>query len=252
MMKKICLLWAVCILLPVSSQAAAFDWQDYDGLLHDYVQVSTVDGVRIHALDYQSWSEDARWQDLLHRLSIADASSFASREEKLSFWINSYNILAIDMVIRHWPVRSIKDIGSFFSSVWGKDVAVVAHKMRSLDEIEHGILRPMAEPRIHFAIVCASVSCPDLRMQAYRAEQLNGQLDAQVQDFLHHEQKGLFLSAAGVRLSKIFQWFADDFAVRGGVMAFVHAYRADIAADDNIVGYFDYQWTLNALTAARR
>lgn len=113
-------------------------------------------------------------------------------------------MLAIKTVLDHWPLQSIRDAGSFFSPVWKKPAGMVAGKVRSLHEIEHDILRAMHEPRIHFAIVCASVSCPDLRPEAYNAAQLDDQLDDQATIFLSRQQKGLRIEANGVQLSKIF------------------------------------------------
>lgn len=114
--------------------------------------------------------------------------NLSSREKKLAFYINSYNILALKMVVDHWPLKSIKDIGSLFRPVWGKVAGTISGKLVSLDDIENDIIRPMGEPRIHLAIVCASVSCPDLRTEPYTAKKLDSQLDEQVRLFLNNNK----------------------------------------------------------------
>ncbi|MGR9037784.1 MAG: DUF547 domain-containing protein, partial [Gammaproteobacteria bacterium] len=157
-----------------------------------------------------------------------------------------YNILALKTVIDHWPVDSIKDAGSLLSPVWGKPAGSIDGKTVSLDDIENNILRPMGEPRIHFAIVCASVSCPDLRSTPYTASTLNAQLDEQVHEFLANADKGLRIGKTSIRVSKIFDWFEKDFKTVGGVEAFIRRYRSDLPqlpfkAD------IDYDWDVNGI-----
>src|SRR4030095_12503639 len=135
--------------------------------------------------------------------------------------IDAYNILAIDLVARHYPVASIRDLGSLLRPVWKIEAGRVGGRAYSLDEIEHGILRPLGDPRVHMAIVCASVSCPSLAREPFVAARIDAQLDAASARFVANEQKGVRVEARGVRLSKIFDWFAADFAAGGGVLAFV-------------------------------
>ncbi|MGH8557393.1 MAG: DUF547 domain-containing protein [Methylococcales bacterium] len=111
--------------------------------------------------------------------------------------MNSYNILAIKMVLDHWPVESIKDAGGLLNPVWNQRAGEIGGEPVTLGQIEHKILRPMGEPRIHFAIVCASVSCPNLYNQPYTAARLNTQLDEQVRGFSGNEEEGM--AVTGVR-----------------------------------------------------
>ena len=157
------------------------------------------------------------------------------------------------MVVDHLPIKSIKDIGGFFSPVWKKPAGQVAGKERTLDEIEHEILRKLDEPRIHVAIVCASVSCPDLRLEAFKVETLNKQLNDQVIEFLKSSEKGMKIDKKGghVYLSSIFKWFEGDFESRGGVLKFISKYVSpdaakDLARSDIKVFYLDYNWDLNS------
>ena len=154
------------------------------------------------------------------------------------------------MVLDHWPIDSIKDIGSLISPVWGKFAGDIDGKAVSLDEIENKILRTMGEPRIHFAIVCASVSCPDLRNTPYTSSKLNAQLDEQAQQFLSNTEKGLRIEKDSIHISKIFDWFEKDFKSVGGVEAFIRGYRIDLPKlplKDDI----DYDWNMNGITTTQ-
>ena len=142
----------------------------------------------------------------------------------------------------------------FFSPVWGKTAGVVGGKGITLDEIEHGILRKMGEPRIHIAIVCASVSCPDLRTESYTEKKLNTQLDDQMKSLLANRGKGLHIDRqkGKIYISSIFKWFKKDFESSGGVVEFITPYspeqdRKYLEEKNYKVSYLDYDWGLNAI-----
>jgi hypothetical protein len=241
----------VLILLSVVP-VAAFDFSDWDAVIKKHVSLKKVDGVMIHAVNYINLKRDEKFKKLVLRLSSAREDSLKTRDEKLTFWINTYNILAAKMVADRFPIKSIKDAGSFFSPVWKKSAGHVAGKERTLNEIEHEILRKMDEPRIHVAIVCASVSCPDLRLEAFKADSLSEQLDDQMKRFLQSSEKGMRIDEkrGRVHLSSIFKWFKDDFESRGGVLKFVRKYVSPEAAkklDDSRIdiSYLDYNWNIN-------
>ncbi|MCZ6541330.1 MAG: DUF547 domain-containing protein, partial [Nitrospinae bacterium] len=144
------------------------------------------------------------------------------------------------------------DAGNLLGSVWKKTVGVVGGKDDTLNEIEHEIIRKMGDPRIHAAIVCASVSCPDLRKEAYTKEHLDAQLNDQLRRFLANRGKGLQINHKNGRilLSKIFDWFEDDFEPKGGVLPFLARYapepdRSLLKNGDADVSYLDYNWDLN-------
>jgi hypothetical protein len=201
--------------------AAAFDAGGYGRILEAHTQeVSDTAGVRV---DYEALRGSSDWRSVVAGLSASDPNALTTRSERLAFWINAYNVLAIDLVTRHWPVASIRDIGSFLRPVWKHEAGRIGGRAYSLDEIEHQILRPLGEPRIHAAIVCASVSCPSLARTPYRAAELDAQLDASLGRWLANPHKGSRLDAAAgvVRLSAILQWFADDFDAAGGVLPYL-------------------------------
>jgi hypothetical protein len=241
----------VLVLLSVMP-VAAFDFSNWDALIKKHVSPKKVDGVMINAVDYKNLKSDGEFKKLVLRLNSVREDSLKTRDEKLTFWINTYNILAAKMVADRFPIKSIKDAGSFFSPVWKKPAGHVAGKERTLNEIEHEILRKMDEPRIHVAIVCASVSCPDLRLEAFKAESLNEQLNDQMKMFLQSSEKGMRIDKKDNRvyLSSIFKWFKDDFESRGGVLKFISKYvspeEAKVLNNSRIdVSYLDYNWNVN-------
>jgi hypothetical protein len=232
----------------------AFDFSSWDGLLKKYVDSKTINGVMLNAVDYKKLGKDPAYIKLVKDLETVALSTLKTKEEKLAFWINMYNIMAAKMVLDNYPVKSIKDAGSLFTAVWKKPVGVVAGKQRTLNEIEHEILRKMGEPRIHVAIVCASVSCPDLRKEAYTADKINSQLDDQMTMFLANPKKGLTVDdqKGYVYVSSIFKWLEEDFETKGGMRTFIAPYspeplQASVKNDKLTVYYLDYDWDLNEL-----
>jgi hypothetical protein len=151
-------------------------------------------------------------------------------------------------------LKSIKDVGGFFKSVWKLKAGTVGGKKYSLDEIEHGILRKMGDPRIHTAIVCASISCPNLSKKSYSSKNLNKQLDMQMKNFLANPNKGMRINTNEkpweISLSPIFNWFAQDFKSSGGVRNFISPYVSEknrnvIKNPQNLISYMDYNWAIN-------
>ncbi|MDH5526792.1 MAG: DUF547 domain-containing protein [Nitrospirota bacterium] len=202
-------------------------------------------GVALHRVDYLAWAADPEYPRALAAFAAFDPARLEGRAERLAFWINAYNLLAIHVVIDRQVTGSIREAGSLLRSVWKRDAGTVGGRPVTLHRIEHEILRPMGDPRIHMAIVCASVSCPDLRREAYRAEWLDAQLDDQARRFLANPGKGA-VGADAVTVSRIFDWFAGDFGGTGGVLAFVGRYREG-AHPTRLDGYFEYDWGLNGV-----
>jgi len=241
----------VCLVL-VPSSAWAFDFKAWDGLLKKYVGPTTIAGVQLAGIDYPGVKKDPAYSKLIADLKSFSPATLKTPEEKMAFWINVYNIMAVKMVVDHYPVDSIKDAGGLFGSVWKKKVGVVGGKEVTLNDIEHEILRKMGDPRIHVAIVCASVSCPDLRNDAYTADLLDAQLDDQFKQFLENRGKGLEVDSGKgrVTLSKIFDWFEEDFEPNGGVLLFLSRYapekdRSFLKKGNVDVSYLNYNWDLN-------
>lgn len=242
------------LLAPLAGAAATpFDRALYAALLEAHTRkVPDLAGTRV---DYAALARSPRWRSLVASLERSDPSALAGRDERLAFWIDAYNVLAMDLMVEHHPVESIRDIGSFLRPVWRRTAGTIGGRGYSLDEIEHGILRPMGDPRIHAAVVCASTSCPDLRREPFEADRIDAQLDDAMRRFLADPRKGLAVEAerGRVRLSKIFDWFDEDFEAAGGVLPFVARHappeaRAWIEAHpDADVVHFDYDWSSNGL-----
>lgn len=231
--------------------AEFFDFSAWDGLLKDHVSRGEKDGVPLNLVDYKALAADPRFGKTIAALAKR-APRFDNRNELMAFWINVYNIFAVKMITDHPGVESIRDIGSFFSPVWGRPAGRAGGGVYTLDEIEHGVLRKLGDPRMHMAIVCASVSCPDLRREAYRPSRLDEQLDEQVRDFLANEAKGLRIDVKSrtLYISSIFKWFAGDFERRGGVREFISSYISPAGAafvrdERNRIVHMDYNWKVN-------
>ncbi|MEZ7978658.1 MAG: DUF547 domain-containing protein [Myxococcota bacterium] len=233
---------------------APFDRALYASLLEAHTKsVADVVGTRV---DYRALGRSEDWKRLVAQIRSARPSTL-DRDGKLAFWINAYNILTIDLVLQHYPLDSIRDIGSFFSPVWNVEVATIEGRTLSLGEIEHEILRKMGEPRIHAAIVCASTSCPPLARTPFTPARLGADLDAAMRQWLASSEKGVSIDRTRnqVSVSAIFDWFEEDFETGGGVLATIARYAptADAAWLQNEgrqarIQFFDYDWTLNDFT----
>lgn len=221
------------------------DWRVYEELLRHHVVRGSIDGVELNQVDYDGLAKAPQFADVVREVSEFPLARLASREETLAFYINVYNIFALKMVLDNRPRRSIRDIGNWLRPVWKRVAGTIDGKPVTLDEIEHGRLRTMNEPRLHFAIVCASVSCPDLRTEPYRAAMLETQLDDQVSGFLNNPGKGLKLVGDRAQVSQIFKWFDEDFVAVGGYAAFVRQYYP-LPANVRLRPTLDYNWSLNA------
>lgn len=238
---------------PAAAQSATVDLDLYAGLLESYTRaVPDTAGTRV---DYRSLEKSQDWQRLVRQVHAAEPSGL-TRDEKLAFWINAYNILTIDLVAKHYPVDGIKEIGSFFSPVWDLEIATIEGGTISLGAIEHEILRKMGEPRIHGAIICASVSCPPLARTPFRPSSLDADLSAAMRSWLASRAKGIAIDRKNrvVRLSKVFDWFEEDFESGGGVLRSISPFldpsdAAWIRAEGTnaSIRYFDYDWSLNDL-----
>jgi len=242
------------LILALAAPAAAFDEALYAELLAQHTR--EVDDLARVRVDYPALAGSAAWKRLVASLADSDPGALRTREQRIAFWANAYNILAMDLVAKHYPVESIRDIGSLLRPVWKRPAGVVGGRERTLDEIEHEIIRPLGDPRTHAVVICASTSCPALPREPLRAETLDAQLDAAVRAWLADPGKGMAIDRASntIRVSRIFDWFEGDFAASGGVIAFVTHYAPEADRTwlsehgaDARLAYFDYDWRVNAL-----
>jgi hypothetical protein len=192
-------------------------------------------------VDYNSFKKDAPLlRNYISSLSETIPNNKWSKQETLAYWINAYNALTIDLILRNYPIKSIKDI----NNPWKQRLWKLGDHMYDLDEIEHQILRKMNEPRIHFAIVCASYSCPKLQNIAFTAKNLEQQLTLATQQFLSDANRNE-ISENSLKLSKIFKWFSKDFEQNGSLIDFLNKYNAITISAKAKISYKDYNWDLN-------
>lgn len=203
-------------------------------------------------VDYQALKENPEaLNNYLNLLKNNHPSMDWSREEKLAYWINAYNAFTLDIVIRNYPLQSIKDIRRwsipFVNTVWDIPFIEIEGETYSLNHLEHHILRvEFDEPRIHFAINCASVSCPPLRKEVFVADRLDSQLEEQAVLFINDPSRNRILSDR-VELSSIFSWFKGDFTKEGSLINYVRRYSEIQPSDDARLSYLDYDWALNGI-----
>ncbi|MFP6663330.1 MAG: DUF547 domain-containing protein [Deltaproteobacteria bacterium] len=241
------------VVVPASDAAATKpSFAAFARLLETHTREGKVAGIRTVLVDYAALASDPDYAVALSALASADLSALRTDEAKVAFWINAYNLLAWKAVVDRYPLASIRDGGNFFFPIWKKTVGKVGGESYSLDAIEHGILlRDFREPRVHMALVCASLSCPDLRQEPYAPARLGTQLNEQAARFLANRSKGMRRAGKTVEVSSIFKWFRDDFQSAGGVATWIRqqANPATLAMvpdlSDLRLRYLDYDWRLN-------
>lgn len=172
-----------------------------------------------------------------------------SKNDQIAFWINAYNAYTVKLIIRNYPLKGIKEIGGripFINSTWDIKFFSIGGTEMDLNNIEHGILRKdFEEPRIHFAVNCASVSCPKLRNEAYVGSRLDAQLNDQAKAFLADKGKNNIKNANEAKLSKLFKWFKGDFTKNGDLISFINKYSTVKLNKDANLDFLDYDWNLN-------
>lgn len=260
-------LLALCAWLWAPLAQAAFDLRHpaWDALLKQQVVIAP--GGVASTVRYAALRDDPKaLRSYLASVSAVTPQEYAgwSRNDRLAFLINAYNAFTIELVLTRYPdLKSIKDLGSVFQSPWKRKFFTLLGEQRSLDDLEHGLIRaPGAfdDPRIHVAVVCASVGCPMLRDEAYVGERLGVQLDDAMRRFLSDPSRNRFDAQNGtLSVSKLFDWYHADFE-RGHlgidspqslftryaeVLATTPAARAEVRAGRFKLRYLDYDWSLN-------
>ena len=265
MIHRLFLLLALIVVLPTRAADVAFSHDAWNALLKQHVQWNTA-GTATNTR-YAGFQRDRaqlkRYLGALSAVPKADFERWDTRSQR-AFLINAYNAYTVELVLTQYPnLKSIRDLGGLITSAWRKRFFQLLGAERHLDDIEHGLLRGAAnfdEPRIHFAVNCASVGCPALRPEAFRGADLDAQLEDQTRRFLSdrtrnyvdHDEQVIYLSS-------IFDWYGSDFAkgYRGAdrLEIFLMGYAAALgfsAADAKAVQageyeieFLDYDWSLN-------
>ena len=238
---------------PVAQQVSmdSINHQAFDKLLKKYVDKNGM-------VNYKAWhastTDRSTLTTYLEHLGQASFNQPAQRNAQLAYWINAYNAVTIEGILRVYPTKSIrkhtKPVGY---NIWKNLKLHVADKKINLEDIEHKVLRKMNEPRIHFAIVCASIGCPRLLNEAYSAEKMEQQLTVNTKDFFSRSQNlQIDPNSKQIKLSKLLEWYGSDFG--GDINTQLTAYKKywpaesvqAVAAGGFSIGYLSYDWNLNA------
>jgi hypothetical protein len=201
-------------------------------------------------VDYAGFEADSLLlNEYLNTLSSHHPDSKTwSKDGQLAYWINVYNAYTVKLIVDHYPVVSIKDIGGKLykiNTAWDVKFIELGGEVYDLNNVEHGILRKeFAEPRIHFAINCASISCPKLHNKAYEAKDLDQQLTEAAESFINDSSKNI-ITKDKAELSKLFSWFKGDFTEEESLVEFINTY-SDVPLDEDVkIDHLDYDWNLN-------
>jgi ribosomal protein S18 len=230
-MKKTLLLF---FLISVKSFAQSFDYKNYNAFLQKYVsERGNVNYDKIKA-------NKAELDGIVAQFEKNQPTDKWTKNEKMAYFINCYNVYTLSAVVAKYPVRSIKDI----SNVWDKKFIPQAKILYSLGDIEHKILRKMGDPRIHFAINCASFSCPNLSNDAFLPEKLDSQLEIAAKSFINDKSKNV-ITTTELKLSSIFDWFGGDFKTKGSIVEYLNKYSTIKIDAKATTKFLDYNWSLN-------
>lgn len=214
---------------------------DYDSLIQKYVKA---DGVRYQAW-YSSQVDKGSLADIVSRIGKTKLAGL-NQSEQLAFYLNSYNALILHRILENYPTKGPGGGGllgrnRFFKS----ENLVVAGQKLSFSSLENEVIRPkFDDARIHFALNCASRSCPPLAGKAFRGATLDGVLNQLTKDFVNNNPNGVIAEKGKVKVSKIFSWYEEDFQQAGGVLAYINQYRNTPVKGK--VEYQKYHWVLNA------
>lgn len=246
-----------------SVQANSFDHGAWDQLLRSHV--ISFNGGEQTSVDYQGMQSDGQvLKQYLNQLSRIRPSQFeqSPKSSQLAFLINAYNAWTVELILTAWPnLESIKDLGGFLSSPWRKEFIPLLGETRSLDDIEHNLIRGSGaynDPRIHFAVNCASIGCPALRPEAYVGNRLHEQLNEQTQLFLVDTSRNR-VDGNMIKLSLIFKWYREDFekdwlnyrsledflAAHADTLNLSNAMIAKLKSGDVDIEFMDYDWRIN-------
>ncbi|OIQ37038.1 MAG: hypothetical protein BM555_01655 [Crocinitomix sp. MedPE-SWsnd] len=190
-------------------------------------------------VDYRGFKGDSRFNKYLIYLAANHPNSEWNTNETMAYWINAYNAFTIKTIIDNYPVKSIMNI----DKAWDKKNINLGTKTYSLSQIENDILRKMGDARIHFAINCASESCPKLLNKAFNNDNLQRYLKQTTTDFLNDESKNNFKSNP-IKISKIFEWYKEDFS-KGDIISYINKHSTLNLPSDSKIEYLEYDWSLN-------
>jgi len=231
---------------------ARIDHRAWAAFLERYL-VQPDDGINRIAYAEVDAAGEAGLEAYIEHLAAVPISTY-DRAEQMAYWINLYNALTVRIVLEHYPVESIREInispGLFSVGPWGAELVEVEGVALSLDDIEHRILRPIwRDPRVHYAVNCAALGCPNLQPEPFRGDDLDTRLEQAAGAFVNHP-RGVRIEDGRLIVSSIYHWFQDDFgADERAVIVHLRGHAApDLAARlarFDAIDDHDYDWRLN-------
>lgn len=240
------LFFSSCFPLHFNGKGSAITHEEWTKLVKKHVNEAGL-------VDYKGIIKDkAELQTYLDKLTANPPGKSWSQDEKIAYWLNAYNAFTVKLIIDNYPLKSIKDLGPkkqiiFINTPWDKKFFKIGNSTMTLNRIEHRILRKVySEPRIHFALNCASISCPKLRREAYEGAKLDEQLTDQAKEFMRDNSKNK-VDATKPKLSAIFSFYGKDMTKWSGktLIEYINQYSPVKIKADAEIEYLDYNWNLN-------
>jgi len=224
------------------------DHTAWDVVLKDYL-VQSDDGVNRVRYVAAANADPLVLKPYLAALESIDLAGLGN-DEQMAFWINLYNAATVDLILQQPAIKSIRDLGPLTLGPWDKKVVTVAGTRLSLNNIEHGILRPIwKDVRIHYAVNCASIGCPNLALRAYTGEDLEAMLEQAAAAYINHP-RGFAMADGRLTASSIYNWYGSDWGTQADILDHARRYaRSETAAmldEAPQIDRFDYDWNLNA------
>ncbi len=213
----------------------AISHQEWDAMLSKHVSATG-------KVNYKGFkAEEATLDQYLSKLTSNPPQSNWAKNEQLAYWINAYNAFTVKLILNNYPLKSITEL----KDPWDTPFISIGDKKYTLNQIEHEVIRKQfSEPRIHFAVNCASQSCPELLNRAYTADKLDSQLKSQTRAYINNPKHNV-ISTDQVTISSIFDWYKEDFTKSGTVIDFLNAYTDKKIRTDAKISYKEYDWNLN-------
>lgn len=235
----------------VESNPEVFDHSDWQTILDDYLVSDTDSGVNL--FDYSGLIDDGRepLDQYIDAMTSIDPLSY-NRAEQKAYWINLYNAVTVAVILNNYPLVSITDIGGKVGSFgpWDNDAVELNGISLSLNDIEHRIIRPLYNDyRIHFAVNCASIGCPNLATQAFTSDNMEQLLDSAAAEYVGHP-RGVAVNGSQLQLSSLFDWYAIDFGSNQKQLLQTLSKHADPETKNALLEFsgdpdYFYDWSLN-------
>ncbi len=231
----------------VGSNATPINHDVWDELLGRYAATGS-DGVTRFAYGSVTAADHAALKGYLASLQAIRPQLFP-RDEQFAYWVNLYNAATVELIVEAYPIKTIRDLGFATLGPWRKKILKVNDVPLSLDDVEHGILRPIwRDVRIHYTVNCASLGCPNLALKAWRADGLEAMLDDAARSFINHP-RAFALKDGRLTASSIYDWYQADWGSAAEVMAHARGYAVgeagQLLANVTDIDGYDYDWALN-------